>query len=84
MRVIDASTAGIGDKITVQAPSVGLGNRALKVAAKKWSWSQSGEDWVLDLPTSFEDLVSLLFELRRKIDAVLKTSQQVDKREVEE
>jgi len=83
LKVLDASGVGLNDKVTVHAPSVGLGNRALKVAAKKWSWSQSGEDWTLECPYPAETAAKLLLELRKKLNA-LNTDPSANARWVED
>ena len=84
LRVLDGSNAGIGDTIAVQSPSVGLTDMALKVAARKWSFSEYGEDWVLQLPTVTETVADELIAINRKVDLIAKITQQIDKREVEE
>mgnify|MGYP001132758646 CR=1 FL=1 len=81
--VIDASECDVGDQVLAQAPTVGL-NQVLKIGKKIWIWSRNGEKWSLELPYPVETLTDALIDVRASINALIKTTQNIEVRENEE
>jgi len=79
----DGAQYGIGDTVDVTAPHVGLVERKLKVASKKWIW-KGDEHFIFELGSAPDSPADILLELQKKVTALTRTTQNVNARENEE
>ena len=80
----DGAQYSIGDAVDVTVPHIGLIDRKLKVASKKWIWDAKGEHFIFQLGSASDSPADVLLGLQKKVTALTRTTQNVNVRENEE